>query len=141
MSEGRANSADRIRVPGAKVLVVFALGLSAFLAGACGGERNERPNVILITVDTLRADHIGAYGSASTRTPRIDQLAREGTLFTRAVTPMPLTRPAHFSMFTSLYPREHGVLNNALALPEEKTSLLSAQKERRRRCDVRWGCS
>ena len=123
MSEGRANSADRIRVPDAKVLVVFALALSAFLVGACGGERNERPDVILITVDTLRADHIGAYGSASTRTPRIDQLAREGTLFTRAVTPMPLTRPAHFSMFTSLYPREHGVLNNALALPEENTTL------------------
>ena len=123
MNEGRANSPHRIRVPGARTLALFALALSAALAGACGGERNERPDVILITVDTLRADHIGAYGSASTRTPRIDQLAREGTVFTRAVTPMPLTRPAHSSMFTSLYPREHGVVNNSLALPEENITL------------------
>jgi arylsulfatase A-like enzyme len=74
-------------------------------------------------VDTLRADALGAYGAQPSRTPRIDRLAAESTLFERAAAPMPLTRPSHFSMLTSRYPREHGVVNNRIALPEAERTL------------------
>ena len=102
-------------------LLFAAVGL---LVGACSfSDDPPRPDILLITVDTLRADALGAYGADEARTPRIDQLAAEGTVYDRAVTPMPMTRPAHFSLFTSRYPREHGVVNNALSLPEDAETL------------------
>lgn len=96
------------------------------LAG-CGGA--EQTGAVLITVDTLRADHVGAYGAENTPTPRIDALAREGTVFERAISPLPLTRPSHFSMLTAQYPREHGVLNNSTALPEAARTLPEILRE------------
>jgi arylsulfatase A-like enzyme len=66
------------------------------------------PNVILITVDTLRADRLGAYGNATARTTAIDGLARAGTVFTQAMTPMPRTTPALASLLTGLWPHHHG---------------------------------
>ncbi len=80
------------------------------------------PNVVLVTVDTLRADRLGCYGAAP-RTPEIDRLASQGALFTNAASPMPSTRPSHFSILTSLHPRAHGVTSNALSLPEEIVTL------------------
>ncbi len=74
-------------------------------------------------MDTLRADRLGCYGSAAARTPHIDRLAREGTLFEHAASPMPLTRPSHFSLLTSRYPRDHGVVNNAIPLGGEQETL------------------
>ncbi len=94
----------------------------AVLLAACGPHRPGPPNVLLITVDTLRADQLGCYGAAAT-TPHVDRLAREGTLFLNAASPMPSTRPAHFSLLTSLYPRQHGVLSNADSLAEEVVTL------------------
>ena len=81
-----------------------------------------RPNVLLITIDTLRADRLGCYGAA-TRTPNVDRLAREGTLFENAACPVPATRPSHLSIFTSRYPREIGVVDNALAMPSGLVTL------------------
>ncbi len=81
---------------------------------ALGSTRAPAPDVVLITVDTLRADRLGCYGSAN-RTPNIDRLAAEGMLFEHAASPIPETRPAHFTVFTSRYPRDHGVLSNASA--------------------------
>lgn len=71
-----------------------------------------RPNVILLTIDTLRADHLGAYGAADVSTPAIDRLAREGTRFTNAATTVPFTLPAHSSIMTGTYPPVHGVREN-----------------------------
>ena len=106
-----------------------AVGVLA-AAGACSlADKPPRPDILLITIDTLRADAVGAYGAEEARTPRIDQLAAGGTLYERAVTPMPLTRPAHFSLFTSRYPREHGVVNNALSLPEDAETLPERLRE------------
>ncbi len=102
-------------------LAAFAL-LSATLLAACA-EEPRRPNVLLITVDTLRADYLGAYGSSAARTPHIDRLAREGSLFERAAAPMPMTRPTHASILTARYPREHGVVNNAISLPDASQTL------------------
>ena len=89
---------------------------------ACG-DAQQPPDVVLITVDTLRADHVSAYGAPPANTPHIDRLAREGTVFERAAAPMPLTRPTHASILTGRYPREHGVVNNALSLPGENETL------------------
>ena len=89
----------------------------------------ERTGAVLITVDTLRADHVGAYAGADARTPAIDAFAREGTVFERAISPLPLTRPAHFSMLTAQYPREHRVLNNSTPLPDSARSLPEILRE------------
>ncbi len=81
------------------------------------------PDVVLITVDTLRADHLGCYGSSVARTPAIDALAAGGLLFENAVAPLPETRPSHQTLFTSLYPGDHGVLSNASRLAPDKLAL------------------
>jgi arylsulfatase A-like enzyme len=91
------------------------LGLLAVTLAALGWllKPEPFPDVFLITVDTLRADHLGCYGSTDVRTPHVDRLAAEGLLFENAVAPLPETHPAHYTLFTSLYPRDHGVLSNA----------------------------
>src|ERR1035437_3704142 len=66
-------------------------------------------NLLLVTIDTLRADRLGCYGYSKIETPNLDELARKGTLFEDAVTPTPLTAPSHASMFTGLYPNAHKV--------------------------------
>ncbi|MCR4374547.1 MAG: sulfatase-like hydrolase/transferase [Acidobacteria bacterium] len=68
--------------------------------------------MVLITLDTLRADHLGAYGSKDVRTPNLDQLARDGVVFEQAMTTAPLTLPAHSSMMTGQFPPRHGVRDN-----------------------------
>jgi len=68
--------------------------------------------VVLISIDTLRSDHLPAYGYTGVETPAIDGLRRDAILFERAYSPMPLTLPAHTSIFTGLLPPEHGVRDN-----------------------------
>ena len=70
------------------------------------------PDILLITLDTTRADHLGAYGDRNAQTPRLDRLARDGVLFERAIASAPITLPAHASLLTGLYPFAHGVRNN-----------------------------
>jgi arylsulfatase A-like enzyme len=69
-------------------------------------------NLLVITLDTTRADRIGAYGYRDIETPTIDRLAREGVLFEHTMAVAPLTLPAHCSIFTSKFPPEHGVRDN-----------------------------
>jgi arylsulfatase A-like enzyme len=66
----------------------------------------DRPNIILITIDALRADHLGAYGYAKANTPNIDAFANEGVLFEQAISQAPWTFPSFASMFTSMYPAD-----------------------------------
>jgi arylsulfatase A-like enzyme/cytochrome c-type biogenesis protein CcmH/NrfG len=88
-------------------------------------------SVLLITVDTLRADRLGCYGDARARTPRIDALARDGLRFEAAYTPAPITLPAHASILTGLVPPAHGVRGNgAFALGPGPTTLAEALKAR-----------
>ncbi|HMC69862.1 MAG TPA: sulfatase-like hydrolase/transferase, partial [Mycobacteriales bacterium] len=68
--------------------------------------------VILISVDTLRSDHLPAYGYRGVATPNIDALRRDAILFTRAWSQVPLTLPSHASILTGLLPTEHQVRNN-----------------------------
>jgi choline-sulfatase len=70
-------------------------------------------NLLLVTIDTLRADHVGAYGDAKAQTAAFDRLAREGVLVEEAVAQVPQTRPSHASILTGRYPYEHGLRDNA----------------------------
>jgi choline-sulfatase len=74
-----------------------------------GAPPAQRPNLVLVTIDTLRADRLGCYGNSRVETPNIDKLAKQGVLFENAVTHTPLTAPSHASMFTGLYPTVHKV--------------------------------
>jgi arylsulfatase A-like enzyme/lipopolysaccharide biosynthesis regulator YciM len=88
-------------------------------------------NVLVITTDTTRADHIGCYGNRSVETPVIDELARRGILFAEAVTPSPNTMPAHSSLLTGLYPVHHGVrANGTFKLDGKVTTLAERLKEK-----------
>jgi arylsulfatase A-like enzyme/Tfp pilus assembly protein PilF len=70
---------------------------------------NPQPNVVVITIDTLRADHLGCYGYKQIRTPNIDALAADGLRFERAYTPVPVTLPSHTVIFTGTYPMFSGM--------------------------------
>ncbi|HWW88109.1 MAG TPA: sulfatase-like hydrolase/transferase [Vicinamibacterales bacterium] len=91
---------------------------AAGLIAACTGQRPApspapRPShVLFITIDTLRPDHLGCYGNQNVATPNIDRLASEGVIVDQAVAQVPLTRPSHASLFTGLYPSQHGIRDN-----------------------------
>lgn len=69
-------------------------------------------HLVVVTIDTLRADRLGCYGSTTVATPHLDRLAREGAMAPHAAVHVPLTRPSHVSLFTGLLPAEHGVRDN-----------------------------
>jgi len=98
---------------------LMAVALAAALPLAVAAAPPEPVGrVLLVTIDTLRADHVGAYGGP-VPTPAIDALAREGVLLLEACTPTPSTGPAHASLFTGLHPWRHRVLDNAVLVPDE----------------------
>lgn len=87
-----------------------------------GGSRPS--NVLLITLDTTRADRLGSYGYAAAATPVLDALAREGARFADATAAAPITGPSHAAMFTGLYPGRHAVRDNvATPLPDDAVTL------------------
>ena len=109
----------------------------------------EKPNVILITLDTTRADHLGCYGYPHVRTPHLDSLARRGILFEQAAASSPLTLPSHCSILTGMYPTYHGVrINGNTALNEQQTTIAEIFSNQGYECgafiaafvlDGRWG--
>jgi len=105
--------------------------LAALIAAACAfGCARPRPwNVVLVTLDTTRADRIGCYGDPTATTPNLDRLAAEGVRFARATSPAPMTLPAHTSILTGKYPPGHGVRDNGLyALAQEQQTLAEILK-------------
>ena len=116
-----------------------------------GGVHPGDLNVLLITLDTTRADRLGAYGFKAIETPALDRIAREGVLFEHAVAPAPLTLPAHSSLFTSKLPPAHGVRDNGgFFLNERETTMAERLKSRGFRTggfvgayvlDHKWGIS
>jgi arylsulfatase A-like enzyme/tetratricopeptide (TPR) repeat protein len=89
-----------------------------------------RPFVLLITLDTTRADHLEPYGAEDVETPALSRLADNGIVFERAFATAPVTAPAHASLLTGLYPQRHGVLNNSTHyLPEEIPTLAEKLSE------------
>ena len=91
---------------------------------------NPAPNVVFITIDTLRADHLGCYGYKQIRTPNIDALAADGVRFERAYTPVPVTLPSHSVIFTGTYPLLSGMHDFAAnTLNPTQPTLASVLKE------------
>ena len=90
-------------------------------AVACGGqlETSARPSVLLVTIDTLRADHLGAYGYFRDTSPNLDGLAAESTVFENVITTMSTTLPAHVSLMTSTHPMTHGIKGNFAHMGEQ----------------------
>jgi arylsulfatase A-like enzyme len=86
--------------------------------------------VIVISIDTLRADRLSAYGNRSLSTPNIDAFAQHGTLFTNVNSQIPLTLPSHTSLFTSTYPFENGIEENGLVVPAGAVTLASVLESR-----------
>jgi choline-sulfatase len=113
---------------GFKAAVVLALALCASCSRApAPASPPSAANVVLITIDTLRADRIGAYGARNVATGNIDRLAREGALATHATVHVPLTRPSHTSIFTGRYPAEHGIRDNVAPALRADLPLLAEQ--------------
>jgi arylsulfatase A-like enzyme len=112
--------------------MVVALATTSFLLACSESDpptESSATNVVLITVDTLRADRTGPYRESSQATPNIAKLAGQGTLFEAAISPMQMTRPSHDSLFTSLYPRDHGVVNNKISLASGFRTLAEVFRE------------
>jgi arylsulfatase A-like enzyme len=91
---------------------------------ACPAFAQPTP-VILISIDTLRADHLSAYGYRKIQTPQIDSFAQQGTIFTEVSSQIPLTLPSHTSLLTSTYPFENGLEENAEMVPSGAVTLAS----------------
>ena len=116
--------------------ICFCIPLHAPAAGTVGAN----PSVILISIDTLRADHLSAYGYTKLRTPHIDTYAQGGTLFTQAEAQVPLTLPSHTSLFTSTYPFQNGVEENGERVPAGVVTLASVLHARGYKTAAFIGC-
>jgi arylsulfatase A-like enzyme len=97
------------------VILAFLL-ISIYLLFSFFQKKLPVQRVVIITIDTLRADHLGAYGYIHNTSPFFDELSQKGILFKNAFVPMPTTAPSHASLFTSLYPMHHGLLKNGQIL-------------------------
>ncbi|MBN2384535.1 sulfatase-like hydrolase/transferase [bacterium] len=115
----------------ASVLLV-SLGLAGYMSWHLmrGAKPVSRPNVLIITMDTTRADHLECYGHTRIKTPRINALARNGVLFEEAFSVQPVTLPSHCSIMTGLYPFKHGVRDNSIyRLTDDNLTLAEILKD------------
>src|SRR5438034_5294725 len=105
----------RFKIPSNKILYVsifcWALASSIPPAAMAAAPQSHKstPNVLLITIDTVRADHIGCYGAIGVKTRTLDALARDGRVFEHAISQVPLTWPSHTAILTGTYPFQNGV--------------------------------
>jgi len=90
-------------------LLIVSLSLTSAALAASAHSSKPLPNVILITIDTVRADHVGCYGAKDVQTSTLDSLARDGVVFERAISQVPLTWPSHAVILTGTYPFQNGV--------------------------------
>jgi len=121
----------RARRAGWPPFLVFLGLLGPWLLLCCSRPRPAIRNVLLISIDTLRADHLSAYGFPRPTTPNIDAVAREGVLFKNVHTPVPMTLPAHVSMLTGTLPPTHGLRDNLQnRLPDASLTLAEMLKTR-----------
>lgn len=96
---------------------------TAALAFSCAGRHESAANLLLVTVDTLRADHCSSYGYPKPTTPNLDRVAAAGVRVDLAYAPMSITGPSHSTIFTGDYPLTHGVVANGFVLPGKATTL------------------
>lgn len=112
-------------------MVAFAACLTALaLFGSLSCGRDRSPNVLVITIDTLRADHLSCYGYSRPTSPRIDAFASDAVLFEQVLCQAPQTLPSHASIFTGLHPRTHGAISHENRLAPEVTTLAEVLAEK-----------
>ncbi|HEX4952787.1 MAG TPA: sulfatase-like hydrolase/transferase [Thermoanaerobaculia bacterium] len=92
---------------------------------ATASEAQGRPNLVLLTLDTTRADHLGAWGWPHAQTPHLDALAARGVRFVRCDTAAPITLPSHATLLTGFFPPRHGVRDNGTFVLEEKVETVA----------------
>ena len=109
---------------------ILAAGAAAVVIAACSGTPRPR-NLLLITLDTMRADRLPSYGFSGVDTPALDRIAAEGAVFEQAFASVPLTLPSHASLFTGLYPHRLNLRDNvATPLAPEFTTMAEALRDR-----------
>lgn len=114
-------------IPVRKTIRTLAMTLITILTGtSCG---RTPPDIVLIMIDTLRSDHLSCYGAAELSTPRIDELARNGFVFTEVHAAAPTTLASTTSLFTSLHPRMHGTARNGFKVDDSLLTLAEVLKE------------
>jgi choline-sulfatase len=114
-----------------------AVAILCLVLAACGTTAGRPPaqappaarNLVIITIDTLRADHVGAYGNKEAQTPTLDRLAHDGVLFTHAYATAPITLTSHASLMTGRYPAGHGARHNGMRLDLKTPTLANALAE------------
>jgi arylsulfatase A-like enzyme/Flp pilus assembly protein TadD len=115
---------DTVRISIVMHILIYALCIF------CNAKEHKLTNVILITLDTVRADHLTCYGYNNIKTPALDSLARNGTLFEKAISSSPITLPSHASILTGLYPFHSDVRNNVVyMLPDNSITLATILKK------------
>ncbi len=108
-------------------MAVFCLVTAALGAGQAQ-KKSSPPDIFLITIDTLRADHVHCYGYENIQTPALDGLAKDGIRFSQAFTPSPITNTSHTSILTGLLPSSHGVTDFAVPLAPSHPTLAELLK-------------
>src|ERR1700683_1587359 len=115
---------------------IFQIFLTCCLVSSVSGQTHSKPqkeslpDVFLITIDTLRADHVHCYGYDLIQTPTLDGLAKDGIRFAEAFTPSPITNSSDISILTGLLPSTHGVTDFAVPISPEHPTLAELLKER-----------
>jgi tetratricopeptide (TPR) repeat protein len=102
-------------------ILLIALIFPALLSAA-------QPNLLLITIDTIRADHLGCYGNSTIKTPVLDSIANKSLFFENAICAAPLTLPSHTSLMTGRYPIHHGTRDNAGRVRDQEQTLAETLK-------------
>ncbi|MCK6526300.1 sulfatase [Myxococcota bacterium] len=123
----------RPRAPGALVvaaLLVAGLALAAPSERGGGGGGADGPRVLFVTLDTVRADRLHAYGNERIQTPHLDRLAREGALFEQAIASAPTTEPSHLSMLSSTFPHQNGIAGNGTTIPGDVPMIQELLRDR-----------
>jgi len=110
--------------------LIVAIGISLFiLLSVFYKKKNKIKHIFLITIDTLRADHLSCYGYPVKTTPFIDSMAKKGVIFKNAFSASATTCPSHASIMTGLYPSQHRVIANGYILDDSYTTLADVLKE------------
>ena len=112
----------------ARLCALTILVTCQLLCVSCAS-KDVRPDIVLIVIDTLRADHVGCYGYPRSTTPFLDSLSREGVLFETAYAPMGTTSPSLATVLTSQHPLSHGLVRNGMSLKDGADTLQEALRE------------
>jgi choline-sulfatase len=113
-----------------QILVCFLLLVPTAFARESVPTKSPQPDVFLVTIDTLRADHLHCYGYDAIQTPALDNLAKDGIRFTQAFTPSPITNTSHTTILTGLLPSSHGVTDFAVPLATENPTWAELLKKK-----------